>query len=83
MFRGVAQLVARGVWDAEVASSSLVAPTIQGGKIKKTCFLYLTDAEWKDFRDSGKLTIITYYDYLYGRFLFMFSLIELAERPKG
>ena len=28
MFRGVAQLVARGVWDAEVASSSLVAPTI-------------------------------------------------------
>ena len=25
--RSVAQLVARGVWDAEVASSSLVAPT--------------------------------------------------------
>ena len=49
MFRGVAQLVARGVWDAEVASSSLVAPTIQGGKIKKIYFLYLTDAEWKDF----------------------------------
>ena len=83
MFRGVAQLVARGVWDAEVASSSLVAPTIQGGKIKKTCFLYLTDAEWKDFRDSGKLTIIKYCDYLYGRFLFVFSLIELVERPKG
>ena len=45
----MAQLVARGVWDAEVASSSLVAPTIQGGKIKKIYFLYLTDAEWKDF----------------------------------
>ena len=58
MFRGVAQLVARGVWDAEVASSSLVAPTIQGGEIKKIYFLYLTDADWKDFRDSGKLTII-------------------------
>jgi hypothetical protein len=49
VFRGVAQLVARGVWDAEVASSSLVAPTIQGGKIKEIYFLYLTDAEWKDF----------------------------------
>ncbi len=45
----MAQLVARGVWDAEVASSSLVAPTIQGGKIKKIYFLYLIDAEWKDF----------------------------------
>jgi len=31
----------------------------------------LTDAEWKDFRDSGKLTIIKYCDYLYGRFLFV------------
>ena len=81
----MAQLVARGVWDAEVASSSLVAPTIfkkdhlvvvfyvnynlrtcgtsqgvnassslvaptiQGGKIKEIHFLYVTDAEWKDF----------------------------------
>ena len=79
----MAQLVARGVWDAEVASSSLVAPTIQGGEIKKIYFLYLTDAEWKDFRDSGKLTIIKYCDYSYGRFLFTFALIELAERPKG
>ena len=25
--RGVAQLVAHGIWDAEVASSSLVTPT--------------------------------------------------------
>ena len=57
MFRGVAQLVARGVWDAEVASSSLVAPTIQGGEIKKIYFLYLTDAEWKDFRDSKSLPL--------------------------
>ena len=28
-FRGVAQLVARGIWDAEVADSSSVAPTIK------------------------------------------------------
>ena len=82
MFRGVAQLVARGVWDAEVASSSLVAPTIQGGEIKKIYFLYLTDAEWKDFRDSKSLPL-SYCDYLHGRFLFTFVLIELAERPKG
>ena len=94
MFRGVAQLVARGVWDAEVASSSLVAPTtssiatiymvvfiyiclnrtcgtsqgvnassslvaptIQGGKIKKIYFLYLTDAEWKDFAIAESLPL--------------------------
>ena len=57
MFRGVAQLVARGVWDAEVASSSLVAPTIQGGEIKKIYFLYLTDAEWKDFAIAESLPL--------------------------
>ena len=28
-YRGVAQLVARGIWDAEVADSSSVAPTIK------------------------------------------------------
>ena len=27
-YRGVAQLVARGIWDAEIADSSSVAPTI-------------------------------------------------------
>ena len=31
------------------ASSNLVTQTIQGGKIKKIYFLYLIDAEWKDF----------------------------------
>ena len=51
----MAQLVARGVWDAEVASSSLVAPTIQGGKIKKIYFLYLTDAEWNSFREAKNI----------------------------
>ena len=78
----MAQLVARGVWDAEVASSSLVAPTIQGGKIKKIYFLYLTDAEWKDFAiaKAYHYHIATIYMVV---FLFTFSLIELAERPKG
>ena len=114
----MAQLVARGVWDAEVASSSLVAPTIQkkdhlvvvfyvnynlrtcgtsqgvnassslvaptipGGKIKKIYFLYLTDAEWKDFAIAKDYhsSIATIYMVV---FLFTFSLIELAERPKG
>ena len=28
-FRGVAQLVARGIWDAEVGSSRLSTPTIE------------------------------------------------------
>ena len=45
----MAQLVARAVRDCEVASSNLVTQTIQGGKIKKIYFLYLIDAEWKDF----------------------------------
>ncbi len=29
LYRGVAQLVARSVWDAEVACSSQVAPTME------------------------------------------------------
>ena len=37
----MAQLVARGVWDAEVASSSLVAPTNQGGEIKKRLLFFI------------------------------------------
>ena len=45
----MAQLVARAVRDCEAASSNLVTQTIQGGKIKKIYFLYLIDAEWKDF----------------------------------
>lgn len=32
-----------------------VAPTNQGGKIKKACFLYLTDADWKDFCKAKSL----------------------------
>ena len=52
----MAQLVARAVRDCEVASSNLVAQTTQGGKIEKIYFLYLNDAEWKDFAKQ-KLTI--------------------------
>ena len=82
MFRGVAQLVARGVWDAEVASSSLVAPTIQGGKNKENLFSLFDRRRMERFCDSKSLPL-SYCDYLHGRFLFMFVLIELAERPKG
>ena len=53
----MAQLVARAVRDCEVASSSLVAQTTQGGKIEKIYFLYLNDAEWKDFAEQ-KLTML-------------------------
>ena len=64
----MAQLVARGVWDAEVASSSLVAPTIQGGKIKKIYFLYLTDAEWNGFREAKNILYLkqtTWWSFFY------------------
>ena len=53
----MAQLVARAVRDCEVASSNLVAQTTQGGKIEKIYFLYLNDAEWKDFAEQ-KLTML-------------------------
>ena len=48
-------MVARTSGGREVASSILVAPTTQGGKIEKIYFLYLNDAEWKDFAKQ-KLT---------------------------
>lgn len=38
MYRGVAQLVARTVWDREVACSSQVAPTTQNIKPVFDCF---------------------------------------------
>lgn len=41
------------------AGSIPVTPTNQGGKIKKACFLYLTDADWKDFCKAKSLPEIT------------------------
>ena len=55
-FSGLSAVVARTSGGREVASSILVAPTNQGGKIEKIYFLYLNDADWKDFAEQ-KLTI--------------------------
>ena len=52
---GLGAVVARTSGGREVASSILVAPTNQGGKIEKIYFLYLNDADWKDFAEQ-KLT---------------------------
>ena len=82
MFRGVAQLVARGVWDAEVASSSLVAPTNQGGEIKKSVLFFIEPTQIGMFFEKAKnipfLKKTTWWSF------FMLTIIcELAERPKG
>jgi hypothetical protein len=50
----VAQLVARGVWDAEVASSSLVAPTNQGGEIKKSILFFIEPTQIGVFFEKAK-----------------------------
>ncbi len=50
----MAQLVARGVWDAEVASSSLVAPTIQGGEIKKSMLFFIEPTQVGMFFEKAK-----------------------------
>ena len=50
----MAQLVARGVWDAEVASSSLVAPTNQGGKIKKSILFFIEPTQIGMFFEKAK-----------------------------
>lgn len=55
-FSGLSAVVARTSGGREVASSILVAPTTQGGKIEKIYFLYLNDAEWKGFAKQ-KLTM--------------------------
>jgi hypothetical protein len=78
----VAQLVARGVWDAEVASSSLVAPTNQGGEIKKSMLFFIEPTQiGMFFTKAEKHTILkktTWWSF------FMLTIIcELAERPKG
>ena len=43
-FRGVAQLVARGIWDAEVAGSNPVAPTIKSIWKNGWCLMKLVES---------------------------------------
>ena len=69
----MAQLVARGVWDAEVASSSLVAPTNQGGEIKKSMLFFIeptqigmffTKAEKHTILKKDHLVVVFYVNYI-------------------
>ena len=78
----MAQLVARGVWDAEVASSSLVAPTNQGGEIKKSILFFIEPTQIGMFFAKAEnipfLKKTTWWSF------FMLTIIyELSERPKG
>ena len=61
MVRGVAQLVARCVWDAEVAGSSPVAPTRRTSEIKENLFSFIErvrmeicEANYQRKRDKRK-----------------------------
>ena len=65
----MAQLVARGVWDAEVASSSLVAPTNQGGEIKKSILFFIEPTQIGMFFEKAKNIPFSKKRPLGGRFL--------------
>ena len=79
LFRGVAQLVARQFWELDVASSSLVTPTIEKGAdfLVLLLFLYLQVIEdrtrtcegaeaWPPFNTcvyGGQNTLIMYFSF--------------------